>query len=732
MTEDTADMQSRFLTAKPRFKCECVVIPFSDGLIIDGMSHPVVLRGPSALEILPRMIPLMNGQMTLEEIARSLAAFPFKRLVSAASILEEYGLVEYISSPAAKEPDSRSPAIACLRRLTRCCHASQSPPEPYQALRNAAVIVLTSAAERRYGDLLVSLLTGSGIDNVQVSTLKEVEEQRVGQTNRKVMLVSLSFDQSALKDSQTAEAASAPSGIPWLRTMLDANHGYADLGPLFIPSESACYRCFFTVHGKPVHNNVAVSADTGGFVSALWLGIVATELVYLCNGTGAHVIGSGFRRYTISNWKHKDLVAPRLPDCPSCRGAHSFPIPQYAPIARSHLLDTSVVFEAYMENRFAVIEAGGSESEEPVDSAGASFQTKFIPTARHWDLNENSSRPAESSQPIANEDGDSRRSLSIGDLSTLLRMTAGMKDRTEPGSRPRRWCATAGNLGSMELYILVNCPLPVPSCLYYYQAGDHSLAQLSREGGDISLNSLLGTRANERYIRQADALIIFTAAYHRVKNKYGPFAYRLVHLDAGVAMSQMKLIASELGIHADAIPLCADAAIEPLLCLDKEAEQVIGAFALSKRGALAMHELSARESRLAPASGSLASCKEPSSYCGLDLSEIMKMMIDEGRGDEIHVPCEPPRDAAPVFAGAAVVLPQPVKADRRPVSSVLRQRQSVRAFAPQPVPLHTLSNLLYESQSEGLRDDDKSTACAPSQSLSSTLPTRTIAGSCNI
>jgi hypothetical protein len=66
------------------------------------------------------------------------------------------------------------------------------------------------------------------------------------------------------------------------------------------------------------------------------------------------------------------------------------------------------------------------------------------------------------------------------------------------------------------------------------------------------------------------------------------------------------------------------------------------------------------------------------------------------------------------------------------VSSVLRQRQSVRAFAPQPVPLHTLSNLLYESQSEGLRDDDKSTACAPSQSLSSTLPTRTIAGSCNI
>ena len=73
---------------------------------------------------------------------------------------------------------------------------------------------------------------------------------------------------------------------------------------------------------------------------------------------------------------------------------------------------------------------------------------------------------------------------------------------------------------------------------------------------------------------------LLTAALMRVGRKYGDFAYRIVNLDAGVAVAQLMAVAEDRGLCAEVLGVD-DAALLQTLGLDGDREPITAAIALT-------------------------------------------------------------------------------------------------------------------------------------------------------
>ena len=187
-----------------------------------------------------------------------------------------------------------------------------------------------------------------------------------------------------------------------------------------------------------------------------------------------------------------------------------------------------------------------------------------------------------------------------------------------------------------------------------------------------------------------------TGAMQRLTRKYGSFGYRLVNLDAGVAVSQMHLVARALGIWSKTAAYWADDLIEEQLNLNPLLEP-----------STVVVELSAHP-RVQPGAGpaeadamtALPEFRRPlTEFKELTMTEVTAALCRESRRKETDIS----RSAfmpAPELGSAmaddlpAVILPEPARGGRL-LSDVLTRRVSVRRFAQEPVVLDHLSTMLF-------------------------------------
>jgi SagB-type dehydrogenase family enzyme len=171
--------------------------------------------------------------------------------------------------------------------------------------------------------------------------------------------------------------------------------------------------------------------------------------------------------------------------------------------------------------------------------------------------------------------------IDLGTLSELLRRSGGLRGGVA-GGRVDRWAPTGGNLGSVQLYLIVtDCP-GIGEGGYFYQPFEAVLARLHL------------TSPAAKLIKEAagwddaddsgyDALIVLTAALGRVAHKYMDFAYRVVALDSGVAQAQLKATSRALGVQARSLARWDDARLADELQIDPGFEPVTGVVGLRGR-----------------------------------------------------------------------------------------------------------------------------------------------------
>jgi SagB-type dehydrogenase family enzyme len=164
----------------------------------------------------------------------------------------------------------------------------------------------------------------------------------------------------------------------------------------------------------------------------------------------------------------------------------------------------------------------------------------------------------------------SKEPLSIEHLSYLLWSTTGIA-RIEMDYEFRT-VPSAGALYPIESYVMPNNVTGIQKGIYHYSIRDHYLETVKL--GDFAIK-MAEAALRQVMVRDAQAVIIWTAVCARSKWKYKQRAYRYIYLDCGHMGQNLALAAVSLGMGSCQIGALFDDEVNDLLDLDGQSETVV-------------------------------------------------------------------------------------------------------------------------------------------------------------
>ena len=539
----------------PSVVAGAVLLWVGDQLLIEGTGSRRVLSGRSARRILPDLLPLLDGTRGLPELAEALA-LQESRVQAVLLLLYSCGLLQ--QGPVTVGP--RSPQTVLLSRLLDTTRANINVAQAEQRLADALVQISGPDGVRA---VLAAELTDLGL---AVSVPGHETAQRPG-----TLAVVWVDDQHRPEAARSAGRCRA-RGVPVL--LMGAGGDELVLGPYSAVDYGACVDCYLAQ--TPISRTGPVTADVVATAAAL----TAIEIVALIARVGTPLSLRGRARVDLlAGRTGNTYLAPR-PGCRTC-GDPSVAV-QDPPIAYQY--ETSVAFPPRRlvnprDHQHHFEAANVALQFDSKDYPGRS--TIDLPGADLTDLTDltDPSEPSEPGEPgEPSEPGDpgepsdrapagpvvaDGRSVTLHQLGGLLAGSCGLKE-TSPGraGKLRRWAPTGGNLGSPTAYLLVDDVRGLdPGCYAYVPVG-HRLARLGPSPvippGE----------------RVAPVTIVFTGALLRVAKKYRTFAYRVIHLDTGVALAHLLLLSRLCGVDFANVPHWDDRALLEILGVDRDLEAV--------------------------------------------------------------------------------------------------------------------------------------------------------------
>ncbi|GIF12923.1 SagB family peptide dehydrogenase [Actinoplanes teichomyceticus] len=518
-----------------------VCVPLDDGLAFVGSANrQTVLRGRAALTLIPRLLPALDGTRTVAELAAAHADVAGTDLRACVSLLYVSGLLQ--DGPPGPESELIPSEVAgYLGRNLDTTRVNHSRGEACDRLARTRVLV---AGPEPLAGRLRAELAAAGVD-----AHRSGPEQAAGAGD---FLVAVDDGNAAAMVA--VDRACRRAGISWLRTA--AGPRTAEIGPLFNARYTCCYECF-----------AGSGAGPGGVPSracaAIWAALTATEIVHLLSRVGSTPSTSGCTVFDLADWTQRAVGAYRRPGCPQC-------LPTRAPArpgrpALAHLYEQEVAAPPREWLNLKDHQA----HYKPANLSLQRYNKEYLAAPR---IPLNGGPPAPAPR------------LTLATLSVLLRRTVGLRDDGPAAGSGKvgRWAPTGGNLGSVQAYLLPLDVAGLPAGWYFYQRGDHSLARI-RPLSASTLPAEAAAVCPELAAQRPAALIALTGALGVVSAKYQDFAYRVLCLDAGVALAQLSALADECGLATRFAGRWDDTALSRALRIEAADEPVTAVIALDPR-----------------------------------------------------------------------------------------------------------------------------------------------------
>ena len=646
------------------FSRDFVVIPFEESLLIEGLPTDEVLDGALAQTVMPGLISALDGTRTFEKVCQIYSSVPRKVLVESVERLIEWG---FAREEAAGSVDGESTAIwSFLRRMNQKRRTPHLAFELGSPPNIPSVLLVASPVFRHYLPVLSTLMAQSGITSTLQETRKPLSEER----NEKSSLIVYLADGPARQS--IAHGCDHRSGerVPLLLSYADIDGGFR-VGPY----SEVCAECAGALQraGEEDHATDVVSLEC---TLDMWMPILSLELFHRAYDTGC-ALAQNQRRGFDPDGNDSVLVV----DDPSL---HSNEDTAHASTEIALLYEKYIQYERPSEYVVATTKTKNS-NDGHLPKRLRHGRSEALPLV-------SVSLPQRASQAILGNNSVRSRSLTLEHLAILLCLSGG--HRNEAGAQVRRWTPTAGNLNSPELYLYVRDVTPLRAGLYYYNSLEHKLVEVRSEA-DGMVEGLLETIRERSPSNVPSAILFGTAAFHRVRNKYSAFGYKLCHLDAGVCAGQVCQIASTLGLTALLYPdgFLGDGI--DLLRLNSPQECLTIAIGL--------HVFQPRRENLrlsSPVGETNPSLEnQPRERTGDDTSfALIERMIHESRSASALKIVEESENA---FAGVRRLTKRAwerlsVEAKREELSleQVYLQRRSLRSFSNQPIQKENLECLL--------------------------------------
>jgi SagB-type dehydrogenase family enzyme len=470
----------------PALRSGLAIVPVHGGVIVEGGARRQRFSGTSAADLLPRLLPLLDGTRDRPALCREFDLSE-QALDHVLGLLDDRGLLE--PEGAGQETGE----VAAFFSRTAAIGWSQYPSgsAARRALRDWQVLISAPAPVL---DLLSADLRSVGVGTVTPWTGSCVASQ-----NSLVIVYETEPD-----DLAAVVEACGPAGVPVLRCNIGTEA--VEIGPWFDSGYTCCPDCFHRGHRHafPQWTPRPPMLDTDTATSVL-TSIVTVEVLLRTVWIGGYgprnlrCIDLGTRS------ESRYLVAPEG-DCPRCA------LPQ-----RVNSADTFATYEWHVQQIPSDLVPNKQSVPPPVaDPTPVRISYASCP------------RVPLSSVPDSDD---------AAVFSRLMHRTVGRM----PDSG-RRWTPTGGDLGSVELFLLTDMGWPgLPGNVFKYDPDDDTLLAVRADHQAIA-DLLPGTGLPVDDIR---GLMVFTGAVWRLAPKYGPFALRLTHLDSGCATTQLSLLAAE-------------------------------------------------------------------------------------------------------------------------------------------------------------------------------------------
>ena len=216
------------LPDRPSLAPWCRLVEDGSRILIEHGGTLVTLEGAAARALLPRLLPLLDGTRTREELEATLGHAAAPAVDNALALLAEHQLL--VDGPTVDEGHLAGAAATFAASVT----GSTTPTAAVDALARAHVAVVGSGSIARE---LARLLPLSGLP--QVETLPLDAEPAAG-----------SFIVAA-PEHDDLDALSSLNGWtlrgrePWMQ-VLPYDGRFVIAGPVFVPGMSACHACFVT------------------------------------------------------------------------------------------------------------------------------------------------------------------------------------------------------------------------------------------------------------------------------------------------------------------------------------------------------------------------------------------------------------------------------------------------------------------------------------------------------
>ncbi|WP_026910301.1 nitroreductase family protein [Patulibacter minatonensis] len=577
----------------PRWPAGLVAIPHADGLLVEGAPSRQTLHGKAARTLVPRAIPLLDGTRDVAALARDLEV-PERIAHQLVSLLYTAGLLDdgVLDEDLARDHED---VYAFVSRQIDSTRVNRSGAEAMRRL--AAAHVALAGPDEVAGPLRRDLLD-SGVGTVDVLAAGE------SLPDDATHAIGLDVPGGAT-DLAAVDAACRDRGVAWLRVGLD--EGHVEVGPCFTHPASPCFTCFGASRdddaaGLPAPADAVLATGLAGLQAVRWISRVGTSAPH-----------NGVRRLTFDGLGEQWLPVARRAGCPVCsvatdrvpsapslalrfEEAVAFPPREllnpkdhqhhYKP-ANLRLQHDVKRYRDAARSPLDRVAPGAPGGALAAGTAGpeASASTDAAPVATSPSGAATAS--GATAGPAAGPTDDRRSdSLPLTPLAHVLQYAFGRRDPdAPPEGKVARWAPTGGNLGSPNAYLVARDVDGLEPAAYFYDPAAHELVTLPGAGGTpLAVHDAHGALGLED---PGPALLVLTGAVGRVVSKYGAFAYKIVHLDAGAALAQLRFAGHAHGVVARPLARWDDEALGEALGITVDGEPVTAVVALHHQEASA-------------------------------------------------------------------------------------------------------------------------------------------------
>ncbi|MGE7949098.1 SagB family peptide dehydrogenase [Lysinibacillus sp. NPDC093688] len=476
-------------------------------LLINGGPEKQLFRGNSIHNILPYVINICDGTISLQEILNS-GKYPSHDIFQVLSLLYARGLLQE-GTP--NEIVKNHPLYGFFDRMVDGTRVNKNVNEAINKFTNTTLLIDYLSLETRtlaekFGEYLTPYGMGIEVNNLS----KKLDDK-----DRETLIIGICTNEEEIPHWKEKVRTYLQDQIPFLFLWFRGDN--LIVGPYVDKSETICFECFTDQIDRLQLTSLKKETSLNQYL--IGLSLVVPVITNIVSKIETPLLTSNnVELYDLNTLNKKTFLFTLSINCGACS-------PQFNNCDDNEKVNLVSQYESMVEfpsRKHLNLKAHQNHYSAKNLNLTQEFKNYF-------------SSPKLNLMEFVNEEIDS----SISKLVTCMKYTTGIKETTS--YQVKRWCPTGGNLGSVNLYYANSKIKNLNKSIYYYQPMENELQQLNEKLNHQDIINIF-SQDDEDVI----GYFILTGNIQKVATKYRQLSFRLANLDAGVAMAQCQLVAHKL------------------------------------------------------------------------------------------------------------------------------------------------------------------------------------------